>query len=124
MWPLLSMCFHIPRRHVHKDLADGLHIVDGVTAVDQGCQSASLLPSMGIIGVHKALGEHSVVAGLQDDTYLLSSQENIKMTLESAAPASNKAGCMLELRKCGVWSPGCVPLVIQAFGSCPNRHSS
>jgi len=106
MWPLLSRWFRLPRRHVYRDDQGALHAIDAQVGVDQGCPASSTLACLGATVLHEALSEHCFVAGLQDDTYLLMEQADIKKSLEAIGPALAKVGCQLDFRKSGVWSPG------------------
>lgn len=106
MWPLLSRCFRIPRRHVYLDRRGVRHVINAEVGVDQGCSGSSPLACLGIVNFHQALSEHCFVAGCQDDTYLVTKQSNIKEALDAVAPALALPGTELNLSKCCVWSPG------------------
>ena len=106
MWPLLAPWFRLPRRHTYKDRSGVLHTITATTGVDQGCPGSSTLACLGIAPLHEALAEHGMVVGLQDDTYLLLSQDRLKDGLEAIAPALAPTGCCLKLSKCSAYSPG------------------
>ena len=89
MWPPVCRWLRLERRHVYKDPGGALHEIVATTGVDQGCPSASFLACLGVAPVHEALSELSTVAGLQDDTYLLTPPAGLKAALEAAAPAFN-----------------------------------